>query len=144
MYLVRRGPENCVSRQDGRRGGSGGGNKSSWAKMFAVPAEEKLVGHAGDVIANGDVAWFGVGEFFVGGGHGARGGKIVCEEFFEAADGAVAILSDSGIIVNVGEKEVFELFDKYNLRSLSVVDPEGRPMGVITVDDVVTRLSAHL
>jgi magnesium transporter len=42
------------------------------------------------------------------------------------------------------EKEVFELFDKYNLRSLSVVDPEGRPMGVITVDDVVTRLSAHL
>ena len=42
------------------------------------------------------------------------------------------------------EKEVFELFDKYNLRSLSVVDPEGRPIGVITVDDVVTRLRAHL
>ncbi len=38
------------------------------------------------------------------------------------------------------EKEVFELFDKYNLRSLSVVDEHGRPMGSITVDDVVTRL----
>ena len=38
------------------------------------------------------------------------------------------------------EKEVFELFDKYNLRSLSVVDEDGRPMGSITVDDVVTRL----
>ena len=42
------------------------------------------------------------------------------------------------------EKEVFELFDKYNLRSLGVVDPKGRPIGVITVDDVVTRLRAHL
>jgi len=38
------------------------------------------------------------------------------------------------------EQEVFELFDKYNLRSLSVVDENGRPMGSITVDDVVTRL----
>jgi magnesium transporter len=42
------------------------------------------------------------------------------------------------------EKEVFELFDKYNLRTLGVVDPNGRPMGVIAVDDVVTRLRAHL
>jgi len=41
------------------------------------------------------------------------------------------------------EKEVFELFDKYNLRSLGVVDAEGRPIGLITVDDVVTRLRAH-
>ncbi len=38
------------------------------------------------------------------------------------------------------EKEVFELFDKYDLRSLSVVDQNGRPIGAITVDDVVTRL----
>ncbi len=42
------------------------------------------------------------------------------------------------------EREVFELFDKYNLRTLGVVDPNGRPMGVIAVDDVVTRLRAHL
>jgi len=42
------------------------------------------------------------------------------------------------------EKEVFELFDKYNLRTLGVVDPNGRPIGVIAVDDVVTRLRAHL
>jgi magnesium transporter len=38
------------------------------------------------------------------------------------------------------EKEVFELFDKYNLRTLTVVDEEKRPLGTITVDDVVTRL----
>jgi magnesium transporter len=42
------------------------------------------------------------------------------------------------------EKEVFELFDKYNLRSLAVVDGNGRPIGVITVDDVVTRLRAQI
>jgi Mg/Co/Ni transporter MgtE len=35
---------------------------------------------------------------------------------------------------------VFELFDKYNLRTLTVVDQETRPIGTITVDDVVSRL----
>ncbi len=38
------------------------------------------------------------------------------------------------------EKEVFELFDKYHLHSLGVVDANGRPMGFISVDDVVARL----
>jgi sporulation protein YlmC with PRC-barrel domain len=42
--------------------------------------------------------------------------------------------------VNANEKEVFELFDKYNLRTLTVVDKENRPVGTITVDDVVSRL----
>jgi CBS domain-containing protein len=38
------------------------------------------------------------------------------------------------------EKEVFELFDKYNLRMLTIVDKEKRPIGAITVDDVVSRI----
>ena len=42
------------------------------------------------------------------------------------------------------EREVFELFDKYNLRSLAVVDEDERPIGVITVDDVVSRLCHKL
>jgi magnesium transporter len=37
-------------------------------------------------------------------------------------------------------KEVFELFDKYNLRTLTVIDEHKHPIGVITVDDVVSRL----
>jgi CBS domain-containing protein/sporulation protein YlmC with PRC-barrel domain len=41
---------------------------------------------------------------------------------------------------NASSNEVFELFDKYNLRSLCVVDPENRPIGAITVDDVVSHL----
>jgi len=38
------------------------------------------------------------------------------------------------------DKEVFALFDKYNLRSLAVVDLNQRPLGVITVDDVIKHL----
>jgi sporulation protein YlmC with PRC-barrel domain/CBS domain-containing protein len=38
------------------------------------------------------------------------------------------------------DKEVFELFDKYNLHSLAVVNEEGHPIGAIAVDDIVTRL----
>ncbi|HLZ50504.1 MAG TPA: CBS domain-containing protein [Candidatus Acidoferrum sp.] len=47
------------------------------------------------------------------------------------------LLSISG---DADEKDVFELFDKYNLRMLTVVDEERRPIGTVTVDDVVSRL----
>jgi magnesium transporter len=41
---------------------------------------------------------------------------------------------------DASEKEVFEIFDKYNLRMLTIVDEESRPMGTVTVDDVVSKL----
>ena len=41
---------------------------------------------------------------------------------------------------NADDKEVFELFDKYNLRMLTVINEENQPIGAITVDDVVSRL----
>jgi magnesium transporter len=41
---------------------------------------------------------------------------------------------------NADEKEVFELFDKYNLRMLTIINEENQPIGTITVDDVVSRL----
>ena len=41
---------------------------------------------------------------------------------------------------DASEKDVFELFDKYNLRMLTVIDKDRRPIGTITVDDVVSRL----
>ena len=44
---------------------------------------------------------------------------------------------------DTNDKEVFELFDKYNLRSLIVVNEDDCPIGAITVDDVVTRLRAN-
>ena len=42
------------------------------------------------------------------------------------------------------DKEVFEIFDKYNLRSLTVINDESNPIGAITVDDVVSRMRAQL
>jgi magnesium transporter len=36
--------------------------------------------------------------------------------------------------------EVVELFDKYNLRTLTIIDKVRHPVGVIAVDDVVSRL----
>jgi Mg/Co/Ni transporter MgtE len=46
----------------------------------------------------------------------------------------VSVTSDAS------EKDVFELFDKYNLRMLTVLDDHRHPIGTVTVDDVVSRL----
>lgn len=45
---------------------------------------------------------------------------------------------------DTSDKEVFELFDKYNLRSLTVVNEKNCPIGAITVDDVVSHMRAKL
>ena len=42
------------------------------------------------------------------------------------------------------DKDVYELFDKYNLRSLTVVDGENVPIGSITVDNIVSRMRAKI
>jgi Mg/Co/Ni transporter MgtE len=42
------------------------------------------------------------------------------------------------------EKEFAELFDKYNLLTLPVVDSHSRLVGVITPDDVINMLRAKL
>ena len=50
------------------------------------------------------------------------------------------------ISANAGanEKAVAELFDKYNLLTLPVVDDEGRMTGVITADDIISLLRSKL
>ncbi len=42
------------------------------------------------------------------------------------------------------EREVAELFDKYNLLTLPVVDADGKMTGMITADDVISILRARL
>jgi magnesium transporter len=41
---------------------------------------------------------------------------------------------------DVGEREVAEMFDKYNLLTLPVIDKEGSLAGVVTADDVISML----
>ncbi len=52
------------------------------------------------------------------------------------------LVEDPLIFVHGGasEKEAAELFDKYNLLSLPVVDKQNRILGVITADDVISLL----
>ncbi|MGH9556818.1 MAG: magnesium transporter MgtE N-terminal domain-containing protein [Terriglobales bacterium] len=53
-----------------------------------------------------------------------------------------SLIVEPMIFVRAGasEKEAAELFDKYNLLSLPVVDKQGRLTGVITADDVISLL----
>jgi len=53
-----------------------------------------------------------------------------------------SLASDTLIQVNVDETQdrLTELFDKYNLMTLPVVDEDGRLAGVITADDVISVL----
>jgi len=46
--------------------------------------------------------------------------------------------------VNGKDKEFVELFDKYNLGTLPVVDEQRKLVGVITADDIISLLRAKL
>jgi sporulation protein YlmC with PRC-barrel domain/CBS domain-containing protein len=60
----------------------------------------------------------------------------------EGATELRSLASDNMVEVQVTEKQdrVTEIFDKYNLLTLPVVDEEGKLAGVITADDVISVL----
>ncbi len=63
--------------------------------------------------------------------------------FLASSDTPLRSLANETVLqVNVDEhqKRITELFDKYNLLTLPVVDEEGRLAGVITADDIITVL----
>ena len=76
--------------------------------MFVVLAEEEVVGHAGDVIADDDVARFGLREFFIGEGHRAGLVQKVGKEIFKTFYRAVAVFGDGRMILDMGEEKAFE------------------------------------
>lgn len=72
------------------------------------------------------------------------GAVPIAKLFLAVADEPLGALKTEPLLSlppQADEKEVFELFDKYNLRMLTVVDKENRPIGAIAVDDVVSRLA---
>jgi Mg/Co/Ni transporter MgtE len=58
--------------------------------------------------------------------------------------GDLAFVPLVSVKTDTSENDVYELFDKYNLRSLTVVNDQNRPLGAITVDDIVSRLRAKM
>jgi CBS domain-containing protein len=64
-----------------------------------------------------------------------------------ADDSPLAALTSENLIscaVDAKEKEVAELFDKYNLLTLPVIDDTGQLEGVITADDIISLLRRKL
>jgi len=57
------------------------------------------------------------------------------------------VLSDPGVLscpADLHQNELAELFDKYNLHALPVVDAQGRVVGVVQADHVISFLREKL
>ena len=71
-------------------------------------------------------------------------GTVPLARLFTAAGATplVDLVSDNPIQVGIGEKadRITELFDKYNLLTLPVVDDNGKLAGVITADEIISLL----
>lgn len=81
--------------------------------------------------------------FLVDEGNRLRYSVPLAKLLFAAGDTPLKDLaSDPLLFVHAHEKQdrVAEMFDKYNLLTLPVLDEQGRLLGVITVDDVVALL----
>jgi len=64
----------------------------------------------------------------------------------QLSDPMLSLAQEPLVLAHEGasENEVAELFDKYNLQTLPVVDERNRLTGVITSDDVISMLRAKL
>src|SRR5690348_8396794 len=82
--------------------------RSSGTEMLLVFAKQKLVGHSRDVIANGDGPPIRSGRFLVGSRHRLRRIEVINKKFFQAANGAIPVLGDSRVVVNVREKKALQ------------------------------------
>jgi magnesium transporter len=75
-------------------------------------------------------------------------GAVPLAKIVLAPPGTALMMLSTGHMTTVhpgaDEKEVAELFDKYNLLTLPVIDGEGTLTGVITADDVINMLRAKL
>jgi len=80
--------------------------------------------------------------------HGTLAGAVPLSKLVLAAETTplLSLTKEPLIYTRPGadEKEVAELFDKYNLMTLPVVDEEQKLTGVITSDDVISMLRAKL
>ncbi len=75
-------------------------------------------------------------------------GAVPLAKIVLAPAGTLLMMLSTGHLTTVhpgaDEKKVAELFDKYNLLTLPVIDDEGVLTGVITADDVINMLRAKL
>lgn len=75
-------------------------------------------------------------------------GAVPLAKIVLASSGTPLMMLSTGFLPTIhpgaDEKEVAQVFDKYNLLTLPVIDEEGVLTGVITADDVINMLRAKL
>jgi magnesium transporter len=89
-----------------------------------------------------------VGTIYLVDSHGTLVGAVPLARVVVAAPSTPMLsLHEEPLVLaheNTSENEVAELFDKYNLQNLPVVDEHNKLAGVITSDDVISMLRAKL
>jgi magnesium transporter len=90
----------------------------------------------------------GVSTIYLVDSHGTLVGAVPLARLVLAqpADPMLSLTQEPLVLANENteENEVAELFDKYNLMTLPVVDEHNRLTGIITSDDVISMLRAKL
>ena len=112
-------------------------------EVFAT-AESNTVGQAIAALRHSEVPIESLDTVYLTGADNALSGAVPLGHMLLAGNETRLqnLRNEQLIFVETGaqEKEVVELFDKYNLRSLPVVDAEQKLVGMITVDDIVSRI----
>jgi magnesium transporter len=89
-----------------------------------------------------------VGTIYLVDSHGTLAGAVPLAKLVlaQAGDPLLSMLSEPLVFTHekTSDNEVAELFDKYNLVTLPVVDDHQKLVGVITSDDVITMLRSKL
>ncbi|MGA7044999.1 MAG: CBS domain-containing protein [Candidatus Sulfotelmatobacter sp.] len=89
-----------------------------------------------------------VGTIYLVDSHGTLAGAVPLAKLVLAKPGTPLLSMTSEPLISTHEatsdNEVAELFDKYNLVTLPVIDQHNKLVGVITSDDVITMLRSNL
>jgi len=112
-------------------------------EFVALPANA-AVADAVEALKGSEDLLEGLNTLFLQDEEGKLAGAVPLARLFVASPGTPLshLAADTLVRVSVDEKQdrVTELFDKYNLLSLPVVDGEGKLAGVITADDIISVL----
>ncbi|MEO7653418.1 MAG: CBS domain-containing protein [Bryobacteraceae bacterium] len=112
-------------------------------EYIAVP-ESATIADALEALRGNEELLENLNVIFLVDGDGRLKGSLPMGKLFVAAPSQplAELTSDTLIQSPVGEKQdrVVELFDKYNLLALPVIDDEGRLAGVITADEIIALL----
>jgi CBS domain-containing protein/sporulation protein YlmC with PRC-barrel domain len=110
---------------------------------LAVPESASVAETLAAMRANPELAEAIHTVFLIDSDERIRGAATLPQLILAEPASPVRALASEPLIFAAAElkaKRVFELFDKYNLLTLPVVDEEGRLSGVVTADDVISAL----